>query len=393
MENINLPLRHERLYCLEWLKVFAILMVFIFHNTHFFDFIDWSVKNSSESPVMMLIFLLIHFWSMPLFFLLAGAGTKFALDSRSKKEYLLERLKRLLVPFVIGMILLAPPQGYVELLSKTNYDGSFWEYYPQFYKDLSYKFSLDAFGDNTYHLWFLGFLLLFSFIALPFFKCFNANCAKTFIAKIADLCEKKGFLFVFCLPIIFIHLILRVSFSDYGDWADLFYWFTYFLYGYILFSSEKFRHAININYKLALGITLLCLTGLGCLVLCGQGVASFEHPSYSLSSVVFMVLYGILTWSWIVFLLGVGFNLLNFSNKFLKYSGEALLPFYLLHQTIVLLIGYKVVQWEMTIIYKFLIISLLSFFLTVGIYDLFVRRIKIVRVLFGMKIAKSKGLQ
>jgi len=122
----------------------------------------------------------------------------------------------------------------------------------------------------------------------------------------------------------------------------------------------------------------------------GYDINWFEYPSYSMQSVIFMTLYSLLTWSWIIFMLSAGFKLLNFSNKFLKYSSEAVLPFYLLHQTIILLIGFYVVQWDMNIVTKFLIISTTSLITTIGVYDLCIRRINCTRFMFGMKLLKPK---
>jgi len=378
-------IKQDRLYYLDWLKVFAILMVFCFHNAHLFYFIDWCVKNKTESFGMTIFFLLIHFWSMPLFFLLAGAGTKFALEYKSKKGYIAERVKRLIVPLIIGMFLLAPPQGYLENLSKLKIQGSFIDYYPYFFSHLSSAWSLKAFGDNTYHLWFLGFLFAFSIIALPLFICLKKKIVQEFISKIASFCDRRGAIFLFAVPVLASHLALRVSFPEYSDWADFLYWFIYFIYGYILFSHIKFTQAINRHSKAALIIGIICILSIITLLSLGYSVSWFEYPSYSVQSILFMVIYSILTWSWIVFMLSTGFKLLNFSNNFLKYSSEAILPFYLLHQTIILIIGFYVVQWDTGIIEKFLFISTTSLIITVAIYDLLIRRINFIRLLFGMK--------
>lgn len=387
--SIDNSVGQERLYCLDWLRVFAIFMVFIFHNTHFFDFIDWSVKNNTQSSGMMLVFLLIHFWSMPLFFLLAGASTKFALDFKTDKEYMFERIKRLLIPLGAGMLLLAPPQGYVENLSRFKFDGSFWAYYPNFFKNLSYTFSLESFGNNTYHLWFLGFLFVFSILALPLFNWLKTSKAREFIAWIASFCDKKGVIFLFALPILVSHLALRVSFPEYSNWADFFYWFIYFIYGYVLFSHDKFIQAIKKHSKMALIIGMVCLTALIIPFCITNSMSGFECSDYSCQSIIFMVLYSLLTWSWVIFILSAGFKLLNFSNKFLKYSSEAVFPFYLLHQTIILVIGFYVVQWDMEIFPKFLVISSLSLIVTIGIYDFLIKKVNFARFLFGMKLIKS----
>jgi len=388
IKTVEAPIKKERVHYLDWLKVFAILMVFIFHNAHFFDFPDWTLKNKTESFGMTIVTILIYIWSMPLFFLLAGAGTKFALKNRTGTQYIKERAKRLLIPFVVGMLLLAPPQGYVENLSKLKFNKSFMSYYPYFFKHLSYNFSLKAFGDNTYHLWFLGFLFVFSIMALPLFIYLKKEIAGKFILKCALFCDNKGFIFLFAIPVLISHLALRVVFPEYNDWADFVYWLIYFIYGYMIFSHEKFKEAIIRHSKASLIIGILCLSYIIALLLLGYDVKWFIYPTYSVESIIYLVIYSLLTWSWVIFILSIGFKFFNFENKFLKYSSEAVLPFYLLHQPIILLIGYFVIQWNLSIIEKFFIISITSFILIIAIYDLLVKRVNFIRFVLGMKELK-----
>ncbi len=86
-----------RLHYLDWLRVLAILMVFLFHAVHPFDFGDWQVKNVEQSEIITIILLLLSIWGMPFFFLVAGAASWFALQKRTASQYLRERLNRLLI--------------------------------------------------------------------------------------------------------------------------------------------------------------------------------------------------------------------------------------------------------------------------------------------------------
>ena len=111
---------------------------------------------------------------------------------------------------------------------------------------------------------------------------------------------------------------------------------------------------------------------------------------------VFSVWMGILTlkallaWCWIITILGLGSRFLNFNNRFLGYASEAVLPFYILHQTIIIIVGYYVVQWSLSTAPKFFIVVGLSFVAIMAIYDLLVRRINILRFLFGMRLKKKQ---
>ena len=94
------------------------------------------------------------------------------------------------------------------------------------------------------------------------------------------------------------------------------------------------------------------------------------------------------SWSAVVFILNIGARYLNTNNQFLAYGNEAVLPFYLFHQTIILSVGWYVIRWDTGILIKFLIIAVASFVLIMVLYELLVRRFNMVRFLFGMRPRK-----
>ncbi|MGD9093366.1 MAG: hypothetical protein PVF74_10995 [Anaerolineales bacterium] len=90
-----------------------------------------------------------------------------------------------------------------------------------------------------------------------------------------------------------------------------------------------------------------------------------------------------------MFLLGLGAKYLNFSNKTLAYANEAVLPFFLLHQTVILGVGWFVIPLSMGMPLKFLIVTIASFALIMAIYELLIRRFNIIRFFFGMRSKKK----
>ena len=106
---------------------------------------------------------------------------------------------------------------------------------------------------------------------------------------------------------------------------------------------------------------------------------------FSLLFVLFQITWSITSWSAVVFVLNIGARYLNRYHKFLTYGNEAVLPFYLFHQTIILCVGWYVIRWNMGILVKLLIIAVVSFPLIMILYELFVRRFNIVRFFFGMR--------
>jgi peptidoglycan/LPS O-acetylase OafA/YrhL len=103
-----------RVHYLDWLRVVAILMVFLFHAVHPFDFGDWQVKNVDQSEILTIVLLALAIWGMPFFFLVAGASSWFALQRRTARQYVTERFYRLLIPFVVGTVLFSPIEYYCE---------------------------------------------------------------------------------------------------------------------------------------------------------------------------------------------------------------------------------------------------------------------------------------
>ena len=104
-----------RLHYIDWLRVLAILGVFLFHAVHPFDATDWHIKNADQSILVTLVFVIFLYpWGMPLFFQLSGAGSWFALRKRTGRQFARERTLRLLVPFLIGSALFMPLQAWLE---------------------------------------------------------------------------------------------------------------------------------------------------------------------------------------------------------------------------------------------------------------------------------------
>jgi len=106
--------------------------------------------------------------------------------------------------------------------------------------------------------------------------------------------------------------------------------------------------------------------------------------------VLFQIIMSIANWSWVVFILSLGVRYLNFNNKVVNYGNDAVLPFYVLHQTIILVVGWFVITWDIGILPKYLIIIVVSFVLIMALYELLIRRLSIVRFFFGMRLKKAK---
>jgi peptidoglycan/LPS O-acetylase OafA/YrhL len=359
-----------RLHYLDWLRVLAILGVFLFHAVHPFDATDWHIKNAEQSLVVTLVFVVFLYpWGMPLFFLLSGAGSRFALRRRTGRQYAL----------------------YLEWSHKSHtglFEGSLLE----FAASREVGFNPQVFGWAGYHLWFLGFLFAYSLIALPLFLWLKQDAGRRFIAWLGKLSEWRGSLFLFLIPLVLVQIVLRPVYPAEHHWADFFYTLVFFVSGYILYADPRFMQAIRRDWPLML--TAGILSTLFFFATAAAGVAlewmsTPGTPQFYLGWGVF----GVNSWCWTMFVLYVGKRFLDFSNKWLQYGQEMIMPFFLFHQPVIIIIACYVVQWDTSaklgagagILVKLLVVVLSSFVVSLGLYEVFVRRISAVRVLFGMK--------
>ena len=107
--------------------------------------------------------------------------------------------------------------------------------------------------------------------------------------------------------------------------------------------------------------------------------------------VPYWIIETIVAWSWVMAILGYGRQYLNFKTKFLSYANEGIYPFYILHQTVLVILAYYVIQWDIPVVMKFLLLSTATLIICILIYDLIVRRNSVTRFLFGMKPLQVKS--
>jgi len=154
--------------------------VFVFHCTRFFDTEDWHLKvpAAQQSEVWAITRgFLLWVWLMPLFFLIAGFATRYSLRHRSAGQYLVERVKRLLIPmYTVGMFIIVVPQAYFDRLTHGTITGTFWEWLPSFYRGLPGEvFAPPRVLDPIFlvpytfsgHLWFIQLLFIIVVLTLP----------------------------------------------------------------------------------------------------------------------------------------------------------------------------------------------------------------------------------
>jgi len=188
-----------------------------------------------------------------------------------------------------------------------------------------------------------------------------------------------------------------------GGWDPISY-LLFFTYGYMIFSNSRILEIVHrCGPMLLVGAVILTILhvdthfGFNLII---PGITRHDmtaegalRPLHHAGLVSVQAFRGVLGWCWIIGLLGTGSRLFNFNNKILARANEAVLPFYILHHSVILLVGAYVVKWGSGIGTKFFIIAAVSMAIIMAIYELVVRRIYILRFLFGMKWKKARAAQ
>jgi glucans biosynthesis protein C len=372
-----------RLYYLDWLRVLAILGVFLFHAAHPFDFSDWHIKNAELSLTVTVVLGLLFPWGMPFFFLIAGTGSWFALRRRVATQFALERTKRLIIPYIAGCVLLWPIMLYFQW-RHLAITGDWYGTFRQFVLLHRAGFSPMWFAEVGFHLWFLGFLFCFSLLGLPIFLWLKGETGRAFLSRLAAVCTRRGGILLFILPLLVIRLGLQPFFPEEHDWADFFYLMSMFVLGFVLYTREAFTRAIRRDWSILLAVAMASSVAWAYLALTIESF-DFEAAPRTLQEFLLWVAVTVNSWSWTTFLLFIGMRYLDFGNQWLQYGQEAVLPFFLLHQPVIMVIAFYVVQWQAGIPLKLVTVVASSFIGTLAIYELVIRRIGPLRALFGMK--------
>ncbi len=382
------PRAVKRRYELDWLRVLAVLVVFFYHGARFFNGQYWDIRNAQRSAWVDLGSGFVGLWLIPLFFLVAGAATRFTLERHSPREFVRRRFKRLMLPFIFGALLLSPLQAFLLSPVARSFQGSWIDFYAEFFSAQlnAARWSLAwLFEGLGYHLWFLGFLFVYSVLALPVFAALrNSPSGRDFVDWLAARSNSVWGLLLWAIPPVVVQCALRAAFPEYLGPADFCLWLLFFLYGYLLYADARILHTLIEQRQRILIVAVASFLALAFARYAGFVGVWQQQPSYSAGFLIFQVLWSVSAWAWLLYILTLGVRFLSFGNAPIRYATEAVLPFYVFHQPVILAVGLLVAKWKLNVMAGWLLVCVLSMLLTLGIYEVIIRRTRLARVAFGI---------
>ena len=373
---------NQRMYYIDWLRVIAFGLLFVFHSFRLFDTYPWHLKNAETSIAINYIIEFMHSWRMYIIFLVSGAGTYFAMKSK-RENFLNGRIKRLIIPYIFGVFILIPPQKFLEAIQQSGFEDNYLNFLIQLPQGLineNFGWNLIWTGYLGYHIWYLVYLFVQTILFLPLFKFFLKNQNK--VCEQSDKLFRSFYTFWYILiPFVLLEFLLRPLFPQYLNWADFATFSLYFLLGFILQINQKIILFIEKNAYKFLLIAISCWS---VYLINKTALDNISIPEYTLNYFLSIILKNLNSNSWVLAFIGLGKKFLDFNHRYLNNLNQGILPFYILHQTVIVIFGFFVVQWDLSILEKFLIIFTSSFFVTIGLYQI-IRRNNLMRFFFGMK--------
>lgn len=382
MENPNTLKSHSsRRYDLDWLRVLAFGILIFFHVGMFFNYWEWHLKNDVITHAVEWPMRFTSQWRMALLFMISGAGVYFALGNRTGGSFLKERFIRIFIPLAFGMFVIVPPQIFFERLTQ----GETYSY-AEFYKTV-FQFQPYPIGSfSWHHLWYLVYIFLYSLVGLPLLLFIRSRPGMT--AKWAAFFSNPILLIL--TPVAW-HMLGNIYLGQYPtthnltrDWNNHFHSFTLFVSGFVLCTQTSFWETLKKYRKVTLIIWIILTTIL-------YSVYWISHREVNgWTEILYETIVTTNSWCILLCFFGYGYVYLQFSNRFLKYANEAVYPFYILHQTVIICLAYPLINSALPWGVKFVYLSVATFLVCLVLYQFVIRQFGPLRFLFGLKTGKKK---
>jgi len=401
-KNTDIPeSTYQRRYELDWLRIIAVILVWVFHNILTFRMGGWIISNDEASFAANASEILLGGFGMPFFAVVSGMAIYHLIEkldiqklrSTTTKLVIKARFVRLMIPFLVGTFTYISVMEYFRALQLGTFTGSFLDFFLQSYFFEGWYNQGGFFPTMGHHLWYLLILFVWSLVALPLFIQLRTERNRERLSRLSDFFSRPGAIYLLVIPIIVIELInpfnqfmedLGPGGMRQGGWHILTY-LILLIYGYIFSSNKRFEDALenhsfpSLLVAIFLGIILvpiwIALTAAGGLDIIGAPPALF-------------LLMAVYCWSMIIVVISFGKRRLNFNHKWLKFLNRIAMPFYILHYVVSVPVQFYVVALPLGIIEKFLLINGISFIIIVGL-ALIIRQFNPLRFLFGMSLKRD----
>ncbi|HEY2676948.1 MAG TPA: acyltransferase family protein [Steroidobacteraceae bacterium] len=378
---------YTRKYFLDWLRVGAFTLLVLFHVGMLYVTWYYNLKSPRLVPGLEWWMLVLSPWRMALLFVISGVACRFLIGKLGPGQFALDRLRRLLPVILFGMIVVIPPQTYVELVAKNVTHQSylhFW-WYSYLAADQTLVRPLHKTMPTWDHLWFLVYLLVYSLlfalvVALmrrrrspvknpvqdPVQGGFRVSTAWLLIVPALWLAA-ANVLIEFASPRTddFVH-----------DWGSHIRWIGMFAVGVICARQIAFWDWLRNHRR--------WLAAAAGVLLVAQSVSNGP---------VWFAVSGLYAWAAICAICGYAGQYLDRPSALLSHLNVAVLPVYVLHQPILLIAAYWIFPLHLPVAAELLLLAGITLLGSMALYETLIRPFAIMRFMFGVKTDPPVGIR
>lgn len=371
-----------RRYDLDWLRVIAFGLLIFYHIGMFYVTWGWHVKSAHAGPAAEPLMLLLNPWRLSLLFLISGVALRFAVDKASSMgAFAGRRFMRLFVPLVFGMFVIVTPQAYFELLAKGEIEPGYLAFWGRY---LAGEDSFSVTVPTWNHLWYVVYLLVYSLIVIPLMPAIRVLSGWADGAAFEKLMRGWGVMLVPGLLFVFYRFTTDMAFPRethdlVNDWGAHARYGSYFLIGLLIAKNDTFWRLLGQTWRRGALVVAGLAIVLSLLWFNWEWVA--QQPVLLVAARALRPLYA---WAVIATIMGAAQAYLNRPSARLQYLTTAIFPYYILHQTLIVIIGVTAGGLSISVWLEFPTVLIGTFAGCIVLYELFIRRIGFLRPLFGV---------
>ncbi len=344
----------ERRHDIDWLRVIAIGLLLIYHIAIIFQ--PWAmfigfIKSNEPLESLWKPMAMLNVWRIPFLFYVSGMGLYFAMKKRNFRQLLTERTKRILLPFIFGIVAIAP----LHFIIFQKYYNLPLSYYP-----------------HAGHLWFLGNIFAYVLVLSPLFLYLIRKEDGNFRKGLSTFMNNP--MGPLTISVFFVAEAILVKPQLFTLYAETLHGYILgllaFFFGFLfIYSGKVFWQTVSKWKWLYIGLAVMLFT-IRLLVF------ETNSPGY---------LMAIESNCWIFGVFGFGYQYLNKPGKALSYLSQAAYPVYIIHMFALYTGAVLILPLELPSFMKFIIITAFTFIVCFIIYEFMIRRIDFLRPLFGLK--------
>lgn len=370
---------------LDWVRIGAFGLLILYHVGMFYVPWNWHIKSAHPVTALEPLMLALNPWRLALLFLVSGVATRFMLRKTEPGALLRSRSLRLLIPLIFGMLVIVPPQAYIQIVEALGYPDGFVDFYLKHYFALGTQFCPKPciILPTWNHLWFVAYLWVYT-MALGLVVLAIPGLVGRIERWLAPLLSGVWLLIVPSLLFGVFRLTLLPNFPSthalFGDWYNHALFAGVFLLGFFLAHTASFWDAIERRRWIALVLAVAFYA----LWLSLRSLRDGGMPTGIFTGIA----YGFYQWLCIVAVLGFARRWLNRDSAARRYLTDAIFPYYIVHQTAIIVIAHALRGSGVSAGVEAAIVIGGTAATCVATFEL-VRRLSWLRPLFGLKSAAA----